>query len=1371
MSVWKARDFWEAPLGQETGTVTAISGLPESSQSIQCSRGCLNLVRQSERTIADIIIAGTWSGILRGYYPEQANYVHEHFLFEKQLDGPILQIENGNFILGSTTLGAFQLAVLHPDRITICYYAVNKSSDDTTGLAVLRTYKLKASAYSMVTGMFGGIKGRQMICVATLDGRFTIIDQETVIETPVLEDFLLPGPLCYLPDRDSFLLGSSSWTADCYSYSEMASKAGLISSKPDQQTRMRKAWTYNCGECLVDIKAGSEREKNPVLLLGERHLFWLDLNGIMRSIRRLDCSPSFLTLYPSGKDGSFSFIMGTTMQTIFVFEEMIPKWTSRLPAPVVDVRVAKVAGAEGMLVALAEDGHVSAYYLGTDPEVYETKATATTRKFNEDEIKIETNRLAEMIRQSEAAVASGVVAVEQGNEPSAVTVTVGAFSDISFAFDPRQQAASQRTPISKTQVTVESKVGILSDVQIDVQLSDPFVCVLTHSVIDELDRAVAIGLTVQNTLQAGPQQLSGVVIVRFMREGVNRIQKETFSLPFGLVAQPTALAKKAQLKLDFDISPNSIRLADFFPDLGPQADGLGLSVDFYGVGIATILVSKKQETKIRIQSDDPSLLVLVCREFQRRMAFLAPGNTLVCASNFLNEEFEAILQQKVEASKAYDTLKADLTLWTTQLFVVEKRFLARLKDRDISIVNKLEELLEATQEKIIEVVEQCERTQRTVERVRARMAAMLALMNWLVALNNRTLTADEARTLELVVNGSLEEVVDESWESRSAQSANLCLTAVYGELPENYTSLPGAVKQEILWSQISANPYPPGHAPTASPSPLNMSKIVDPDYLAISFTWTADEMPRNRVRIIHTYAGICKVDVKIFPNSTYSGVFKTGGPGILRMSLANRGPSLPPGLALKILIDGRDSQNFQLLNSREGQGKNMNFFAKPMRNIFLAPSKLGPVEKAFRASLEVLPGTLADRPESITNMPLYEQASVGSDGVNASTIVAPYLVTLTPNPAVGWDADDQTDFRTKLAAIPEGSLLYTVSVKRSLDEDDAVIGEVVSRSAIIASSYGDETIFFNHAKKAWQPLTITSIFGELPENYISLPGKAKQEILWAHASAKPYPIGQAPTTSPSALNMTKLMNPDYLAVSFTWMGDEMPRRRIRVVHTFGSVCKVDLLIFPNSTYTGVFKTGGPGILRLSIANPTYLAKGGPSFPPSLGLKILIDGQTSQNFILIHGGGQGKNMNFFAKPMRNLFLGPSKLAGTQLANQNCLDILPGTLADRPESITNMPLYEQASVGSDGVNASTIVAPYLVTLTPNPAVGWDADEQTDFRTKLAAIPEGSLLYTVSVKRSLDEDDAVIGEVVSRSAILASSYGDETIFFNHAKKAWQP
>ena len=143
------------------------------------------------------------------------------------------------------------------------------------------------------------------------------------------------------------------------------------------------------------------------------------------------------------------------------------------------------SGTDGILVALAEDGHVCSYYLGTDPEVYESKATvAVTRKFNEEEIKLETSRLAEIIKQAEQGATTENSGARPADSPG-IRVTVGQFSDITFAFDPRN-ATNQRTPVSKTQMTIEPMTSSVLDVQIDVQLVEPLVAVLTSCVVEEL---------------------------------------------------------------------------------------------------------------------------------------------------------------------------------------------------------------------------------------------------------------------------------------------------------------------------------------------------------------------------------------------------------------------------------------------------------------------------------------------------------------------------------------------------------------------------------------------------------------------------------------------------------------------------------------------------------------------------------------------------------------------------------------------------------------------------------------------------------------------------------------------------------------------
>ena len=61
----------------------------------------------------------------------------------------------------------------------------------------------------------------------------------------------------------------------------------------------------------------------------------------------------------------------------------------------------------------------------------------------------------------------------------------------------------------------------------------------------------------------------------------------------------------------------------------------------------------------------------------------------------------------------------------------------------------------------MEVVDRCEQTQTALEVVRKRMSSMIVLLHWLVTVNNRGLTPDESKILELVVSGSLEDTEED----------------------------------------------------------------------------------------------------------------------------------------------------------------------------------------------------------------------------------------------------------------------------------------------------------------------------------------------------------------------------------------------------------------------------------------------------------------------------------------------------------------------------------------------------------------------------------------------------------------------------------
>ena len=49
----------------------------------------------------------------------------------------------------------------------------------------------------MVAGAFGGVYGREHLCVQSMDGFVTLVEQDRLVGMRQLSKFLLPGPLAY----------------------------------------------------------------------------------------------------------------------------------------------------------------------------------------------------------------------------------------------------------------------------------------------------------------------------------------------------------------------------------------------------------------------------------------------------------------------------------------------------------------------------------------------------------------------------------------------------------------------------------------------------------------------------------------------------------------------------------------------------------------------------------------------------------------------------------------------------------------------------------------------------------------------------------------------------------------------------------------------------------------------------------------------------------------------------------------------------------------------------------------------------------------------------------------------------------------------
>ena len=77
------------------------------------------------------------------------------------------------------------------------------------------------TAANMCYGSFGGVYGKDFICVQSMDGMLSFFEQDRFAFTRQLE-CLLPGPMVYLPKTDSIITCSSKMCVESYKYHVLA---------------------------------------------------------------------------------------------------------------------------------------------------------------------------------------------------------------------------------------------------------------------------------------------------------------------------------------------------------------------------------------------------------------------------------------------------------------------------------------------------------------------------------------------------------------------------------------------------------------------------------------------------------------------------------------------------------------------------------------------------------------------------------------------------------------------------------------------------------------------------------------------------------------------------------------------------------------------------------------------------------------------------------------------------------------------------------------------------------------------------------------------------------------------------------------------
>ena len=256
-----------------------------------------------------------------------------------------------------------------------------------------------------------------------------------------------------------------------------------------------------------------------------------------------------------------------------------------------------------------------------------------------------------------------------------------------------------------------------------------------------------------------------------------------------------------------------------------------------------------------------------------------------------------------------------------------------------------------------------------------------------------------------------------------------------------------------------------------TPGFLDLITLARTRFTIRSLTNDSDELDVGHRKLVHAWGGEARFSfVSSKSASGYTGIYESGSDCVIgRLSMATKPTKTTtvPALALKFFISGHKSENLQIMNSTSGQ-KSHNFFEMPFSNIIPPPDSFAKrlIQKIFRKAAVAFGAKDPDP----THLTVEHLAKIQVDGISVVTPKSPYRLIFKPTMAAGSLMKDVTvdsDFRTKLARYPVGQVMYDVY---ALDEGESaddlpaskIVGQLIPTTKIVASSYGDEKLNFQH---------------------------------------------------------------------------------------------------------------------------------------------------------------------------------------------------------------------------------------------------------------------------------------------------------------------
>ncbi|XP_017762295.1 PREDICTED: protein PTHB1 [Eufriesea mexicana] len=676
----------------------------------------------------DILVVGSHEGYLRMYSPTSqwvdetkspSNYKSTDLMIETRIDDCIVDMKAGKFVSGSQDL---RLAVLSASKLLIYNVAlVDESTEygDRCELKMAYEHQLPKFPASLTTGPFGGVRGRDFLCVQCLDGTFLFYEQEMFAFSQLPKNRLLAEPIVYVARNDLFVTANSSWFLECHRhvptslvallrYQSMAEWSRKKEQEPENGngderrdqpgltgTSLEPDWTYNIGEAVLAIEAVTLSSfEVGIVVLGERHLFCLKDNcASVKYAKKLEYKPLCFRPYVIEPDGKLMVLVIADTSTLMIYEGSTVKWSAQLPFPPVTVARVQLEHLQAAIVVLSADGRLEACYLGTEPSLFvapplhprgydyadadrqlsELRAASARRNDSKDDSQDD--------RTSDAGVDAELI----------VSVSVSLDSEspggnASHGTRRSEDDAAQHPPVCNLSIELSS-YAILRDVQVCVDVCKPLVATDHFHVLPNLcERHVA--KTAVYVDGDWPAFSSAVTITVSYRTdaGVLRALRRSSQLPLKTMLRSCPPETTSSFVTVMKSKAPLLTFAHLFPEFSADQcqrqgwNALGLRHVLSGQTVT--VVSGNASNRYRVQSNDGLSSILVLHRLIERSTAKNEGSLATSIGQSHIRSMHQRIDDHFRVRREIERITDEIGLLTSQLRNIERKMLRAVRGRN-----------------------------------------------------------------------------------------------------------------------------------------------------------------------------------------------------------------------------------------------------------------------------------------------------------------------------------------------------------------------------------------------------------------------------------------------------------------------------------------------------------------------------------------------------------------------------------------------------------------------------------------------------------------------------------------------------------------